>query len=142
MSKNDKKKKILSQKTVSFQNVFTDTKRAVLKTLPGNYQRQAEFFSAQCPENTKKRFNLKNASKSFYGHVASILTSPMRKLQKRLEFFHAKYTQETSPDETLLLRGFLWTLRLQFRQTCQESFARMLKLLLDVQKIWKKRKRF
>ena len=77
MSKNDKKKKILSQKTVSFQNVFTDTKRAVLKTLPGKFQRQAEFFSAQCPENTKKRFNLKNASKSFYGQVASIFDEPV-----------------------------------------------------------------
>ena len=78
MSKNDKTKKILSQKTVSFQNVFTDTKRAVLKTSPGNFQRQAEFFFAQCPENTKKeRFNLKNASKSFYGHVASIFDEPV-----------------------------------------------------------------
>ena len=61
---------------------------------------------------------------------------------KRLEFFHTKKTQETSPDERLLLRGFLWTLRLQFRQTCQQTFARRRKLLIDVQKFGKKRERF
>ena len=62
--------------------------------------------------------------KVFMDTWQAFLTSPFRNLQKRLEFFYSNYTQETSPDERLLLRGFLWTLRLQFRQSCQETFAR------------------
>ena len=53
-SKMTRKKKILSQKTVSFQNVFTDTKRAVLKTSPGNIQRQAVFFCSMSGKYKKK----------------------------------------------------------------------------------------
>ena len=59
---------------------------------------------------------------------------------KRLEFFHTKKTQETSPDGRLLLRGFRWTLRLQIRQPCHETFARRPKILLVVRKSWKKRR--
>ena len=142
MFKNDKKKENFVSKNCFLPKCVYGHKESSFENFPGKHSTTGSFFLLNVRKIQKKRFNLKNASKSFYGHVASILTSPMRKLQKRLEFFHSKYTQETSPDETLLLRGFLWTLRLQFRQICQETFARMLKLLLDVQKKWKKKRTF
>ena len=46
--------------------------------------RQSNFRSRS--GKYKKNFNLNNASKSFYGHVASILTSPLRNLQKSCNF--------------------------------------------------------
>ena len=74
----------MSQKTVSFQNVFTDTKRAVLTNSPGNFQREADFFFAQGPKDTKQIFNKKFfATKNFYGHLASILDDPVEKLKTK-----------------------------------------------------------
>ena len=80
--------------------------------------------------------------KVFMDTSQAFLTSPFRNLQKRLEFFYSNYTQDTSPDERLLLRGFLWTLRLQFWQSCQETFARRPKFCSMSKKYGKKRERF
>ena len=114
MSKNDWKKRISSQKSGSPQNIFTDTGRAVFTTSPGNFQREADFFSLNVRKLQNKYLIKKSfASKRFYGHVASIFDDPIEKLKTKGWISSTKKTHETSSDERLLIRGFLWTLRLQ-----------------------------
>ena len=77
MSKNVWKKENFFSTNCFHQIVFTDIKRAVFTTSSANFQRQAEFFSLKVRKIQKKRFKLNNASKSFYGHVASIFDEPV-----------------------------------------------------------------
>ena len=100
------------------------------------------FFFAQGPEKTKQIFNIKMfCLKKFLWSRSKHFWRPRWETQnRRLEFFHTKKTQETSPDGRLLLRGFRWTLRLQFWQHCEETFAKRPKILLVVRKSWKKEK--
>ena len=84
MSKNDWKTRISSSKSFSLQKVFTDTGRAVLTTSPGNFQREADFFSLNVRKIQNKYLIWKCfVSKRFYGHVASIFDDPVDKLKTK-----------------------------------------------------------
>ena len=74
--KMSEKKKIFSQETVSIKLCLRIQREQFWQLRRQTFNDRQSFFS-QCPENTKKRFNLKNASKSFYGHVASIFDEPV-----------------------------------------------------------------
>ena len=108
----------------------------------GKLSTTGRVFSARCAENTKKNYSKQCLRKFLLTRCKHFWRARWETCKKRLEIFHSKYTQETSPDETRLLRGFLWTLRLQFRQPCQVTCARMPKTYARCPKKMEKKRTF
>ena len=73
-----KKRKFFLKKLFPSNCVY-GYKESSFDNFAGKLSTTGRVFFSQCPENTKKRFNLKNASKSFYGHVASIFDHTVEK---------------------------------------------------------------
>ena len=120
--------------------MFTDTKRAVLTTSPGNFLRQAEFFSLNVRKIQKNY--LKIFSKSFYGHMATAVstTLPGNFCQKAKTFARCQKNMEKKRKflNIFFLIMCLWPRKMKFSPTCKNVFCQKTeKFLLRCEIDWK-----